>query len=384
LHIAFLTPEFPHKSVRHSAGIGTSIYNICLGLVHKGVKVSVIIYGQSNTEMNYYEFEGIHIYILKNKKHNYLGWFFNRKCIQKEVNSIIKKTNIDLLEAPDWTGITAFMKFTVPLVIRLHGSDAFFCKLENRKQKRKNYLFEKMAIYKASALVSVSNFAAKTTLDIFHIDKKCEVIPNGIYVQKFVNKHPKDFNRNCILYYGTIIRKKGVLELAKIFNKVVAINDEAKLLLIGKDAKDVSTGQNSTYSLMKEFFSKKALSKVDFMGAVPYNTLQDYIKKSHICVFPSLAESFGMVTIEAMAMQKVVVNSNYEWVQEIIENHKDGFLEDPKNHSAFSQKICNLLKDDILCEKIAHNARIKVEEKFDIFKISDKNINFYKSVIKNQ
>ncbi|SHG58685.1 glycosyltransferase [Flavobacterium johnsoniae] len=141
MHIAFLTSEFPHAKIHSSAGIGTSIKNLAKTLVKEGIKVTIFVYGQNVQEI--IEENGLTIHLIKNKKYRFLGWFFHRKHIQNYCCSIIKKDKIDLLEAPDWTGITAFMNFSIPLVIRFHGSDTYFCHLENRKQKRKNFWFEK-------------------------------------------------------------------------------------------------------------------------------------------------------------------------------------------------------------------------------------------------
>ena len=44
------------------------------------------------------------------------------------------------IEAPDWTGITAFMRLKAPLVIRFHGSDTYFCHLEKTASKNKKLL----------------------------------------------------------------------------------------------------------------------------------------------------------------------------------------------------------------------------------------------------
>ena len=136
MHIAFLISEYPHEKVAHAAGIGTSTKNIVYELVKQGVQVSIFIYGQQN-ETVFVE-NGIKIHLIPHKKRSFLTWYRYRKYLQNYINKAIATDKIDLLEAPDWTGITAFMKLNVPLVIRFHGSDAYFCHLEKRKQKLKN------------------------------------------------------------------------------------------------------------------------------------------------------------------------------------------------------------------------------------------------------
>jgi len=141
MHIAFLTSEYPHKSISYSAGIGSSIKNLSVELIKKEHKVTVFIYGADSDGV--FEDKGVEIHKIAYKKYKIFSWYFYRKQIQNYINHIIQNDSIDLIEAPDWTGITAFMKLKVPIVIRLHGSDTYFCHLENRKQKFKNFIFEK-------------------------------------------------------------------------------------------------------------------------------------------------------------------------------------------------------------------------------------------------
>jgi glycosyltransferase involved in cell wall biosynthesis len=383
MHVAFLTPEYPHSKALNAAGIGTSIKNLANSLVKNGCKVSVFVYGQENQLVE--EQEGVTIHIIKSVDYKVGKWFFYRKYLQNYINSIAKKENISLIEAPDWTGITAFMKFTIPLVLKLHGSDAYFCHLEGRKQKVKNYWFEKIALQQADSFIAPTNFAAKVTSELFKIDsKKITTIPNGIEISKFNNQYPKQFDKDVILYIGTIIRKKGVFELPEIFSEVLKKNPDSKLVLIGNDAQDIETKSKSTWLKLKEKFENSGIiNSVNYLGKIPYQEVQSHIEKAQVCVFPTFAETQGMVTIEAMAMNKPVVNSDIGWSKELIIDGESGYLVHPKNHQLYAQKINLLLADEALCFQIGANARKRVEEVFDIDKLAVKTIQYYKSRIEN-
>ena len=88
-----------------------------------------------------------------------------------------------------------------------------------------------------------------------------------------------------------------------------------------------------------------------------------------------------MVTIESMALQKPVVNTNIGWAQELIADGVSGFLVHPQDHSLYANRILQLLSDTNLCLNMGGNARKRVESVFDIEKIAQKNIVFYKSII---
>ncbi|MDQ6529634.1 glycosyltransferase family 4 protein [Flavobacterium sp. LHD-85] len=380
MHIAFLTPEYPHPNIAQSAGIGTSIKNLATSLHNSGNTITIFIYDQPIQDI--FDDSGIRIYCIKKKKYKFLGWYLYRKHIEKFCNQIIKQESIDVIEAADWTGTTAFMRFEIPLVIRFHGSDTYFCHLENRKQKLKNFWFEKLAINQANGFIAPTNFAGELSEKLFRIKKKeILTIHNGLDLEKFENNCPEKFTKNTILYIGTLIRKKGVLELPDIFNKVRQAFPEAKLLLIGSDSFDVKTNSKSTWNLMQDLFTKDDLGNVNYLGKISYNEIQDYIKCANVCVFPTYAETLGMVTIEAMAMQKAIVNSNIGWSQELIIDGESGYLVHPSNHNLYAERITQLFKDDSLVLQLGKNARERVEEKFNINNLVFENISFYQNII---
>ncbi|MGL2988086.1 glycosyltransferase family 4 protein [Flavobacterium sp. RSSA_27] len=380
MHIAFLTPEYPHPRVLHAAGIGTSIKNLVEALVTKGVQVSVFVYGQSEGAV--FEDKGVTIHLLKNRKYKVFGWYWHRKFIQNYLNSHIVSEKIDLVEAPDWTGITAFMHLKAPLVMRFHGSDTYFCHLEKRKQKVKNRVFETLAVWQAKGYIAPTRFAGEVSATLFGLDKRqIKTIHYGLDLTQFDSIFPRRFEKGLLLYIGTIIRKKGVLELPGIFNKVRAVIPEARLVLIGSDAADIQTQSSSTWELLQKEFTEDDLKQVSYLGKMPYAKVQEYIRKANVCAFPTFAETLGMVTIEAMALHKAVVNSNIGWSQELIIDGESGFLIHPTSHAEFAKSIVTLLNDQGLCEKMGNAARQRVETVFDIQQIAQENIEFYKSII---
>jgi glycosyltransferase involved in cell wall biosynthesis len=274
------------------------------------------------------------------------------------------------------------MKLNIPLVIRFHGTDAYFCKLENRKQKFKNFVLEKIALKKASAYISPTIFTKEETAKLFSLKPdKIKVVPNGIDLQNFKNETPTIFEAKTLLYVGTLIRKKGVLELAKIFNKVIEKEPLAKLILIGSDTADVKTNTASTYKLMQDIFSDKAKEHTNYLGKIPYTEIVTHIKNAHVCIFPSFAETFGMVTVESMALQKPVINTNMGWASGIIDDGINGYLVHPTETKLYVESIIHLFNDENLCVKLGAAARRKAEHNFNIDTIANENINFYKNVI---
>ena len=249
MKIAFLTPEYPHPKTGNSGGIGTSIKNLSIGLLSKGVSVRVLVYDQK--EDNVFDDSGIIIQQIKNIKLKGLSWLLTRKKIERIINQLYSNKDIDLVEAPDWTGISSFIQpLRCPLIIRLHGSDTYFCHLDNRPVKWINKFHERRALKKADALLSVSKFTADLTNTIFGLNKNFTIIGNLINSNLFQSNSENSYQEKIILYFGSIIRKKGLLELPLIFNKVIEKNPNAKLILVGKDVPDIVSGNSSTWQMI--------------------------------------------------------------------------------------------------------------------------------------
>lgn len=380
MHLAFLTSEYPHSRTSPSAGLGTSIKNMITALVERDVRISVFIYDQQSDAV--FTENGIKFHLIKHRSFRMLGWYLHRKYLQNYLNKYIAVDKIDAVEAPDWTGITAFIHLSCPLVIRMNGSDSYFCKLENRPQKKKNFWFEKLALEGADYLLSVSEFTAGETRRIFKLKKEIKVIPNSVDVERFRPQHQQELPGN-ILYFGSLIRKKGVLELPEIFNRIVASMPGASLKLAGRDVPDIETGR-STSELILEGFTPTAIRKVEWLGNIPYDDILNEIAQAQVIVLPSFAEALPMTWIEAMAMEKSLVTSNIGWAHEVMISGQTGYTVDPKNHRNYASKVLELLNNPALAEEMGKAARVQVKLKFSTELVVEQNIEYYREILKKQ
>ena len=97
MHIAFITPEYPHPRVAKAAGIGTSIKNVITALQQhttEKLQFTLFIYGQQ--EQAQFEEDGINFHLIKKRSYRFGGFYWYRKHINHYVKTIVKKTAIDL------------------------------------------------------------------------------------------------------------------------------------------------------------------------------------------------------------------------------------------------------------------------------------------------
>ena len=382
MKIAFLTPEFPHPKMVSSGGIGTSILNLSKGLVGLGHEVSILVYGQN--EDTFFVENDISFYRIKNIKLKGFSRVLTQIKIEKLINSLVNERKVDIVEAPDWTGITSNIKPKCPVVIRLNGSDTYFCHLDNRPVKFWNRFREKRALQNTTALLSVSQYTADLTKELFSLERDFTIIPNCIDINKFSTESVTKVEENTILYFGTLIRKKGLLELPLIFNEVYKKNNKAKLIVIGRDASDIISGNHSTWAMMQSLFDATALKNVNYIGSVAYDEIKANVSLASVCVFPTFAEALPVSWIEAMALKKAIVASDIGWAAEIIEDSVEGFLVHPKNHNLFADRILELLDNQKLRNQFGIEARKKVVQKFSIEVVAKQSADFYQKVNKKK
>ncbi|NIJ45438.1 glycosyltransferase involved in cell wall biosynthesis [Wenyingzhuangia heitensis] len=378
MRLAFITPEYPIASFKGNiGGIGTFTKNIAEQLVKNNCEVTVFVHSQS-TENTFVE-NGVEIHLVQKKVVKGITWITNRRYFNNYVNKVIKQKNIQIIEAPEWTGFTAFMTFKCLLLIRLHGSDTYFCDLENRPVKAKNKFFEKRALLTADKIVGVSKFVAEKTQELFKLNKNIDVVHNAIDTALFTPNH-QQMKPKSLLYFGTIVRKKGVLEIAKAFNNIVKQDPEVTLTFLGRDNKDVFTKQ-STIDIIKCLLTEKALNNTTFINSVPYKQVITYLQKAEVIILPSFAEAFPMTWLEAMALEKKLITSNIGWAKELMIDNDTGYTVNPINTEDFTTKTLALLHNKEKALEMAKEARKRIINEFDMKEAVLKNIKLYSNLL---
>ena len=84
-----------------------------------------------------------------------------------------------------------------------------------------------------------------------------------------------------------------------------------------------------------------------------------------IFAFPSHAESFGVVLIEAMAMERPVVSTNCDGVLDIVVDGETGIFVNPRKALELAHALGRLIDNQQLRERMGKAGRKRVEELFD-------------------
>lgn len=209
--------------------------------------------------------------------------------------------------------------------------------------KRRIFIqFDKVISGVATKVVCVSNYVKNKRIED-GIDKPSKQVIlgkgscNGIdTINKFnptlidpdVVKSKKTFygiNENDFVvgFCGRLVKDKGIIELVEAFKTLQEMYPEKsiKMLIIGQP--EIRDGlPKETLAFLKE--SKDVV----FTGRIPFSEIQAYYMLMDVLVLPTHRDGFGMVAIEASAMERPVIVSDFTGSAETIEEGVTGLYID--------------------------------------------------------
>lgn len=202
--------------------------------------------------------------------------------------------------------------------------------------------------------------------------KKLTCVYNAVDLDRFKPKHIALATRRSLGLpdHAPIIGLVGRITFWKgqdIFIQAVAMLSQkfpsARFLIVGDI--DRSCYQDYYQGLMSLSRSLGIEDKIIFTGF--RQDIPALMEAMDILVVPSTRpEPFGLVVLEAMAMNKPVIATNHGGAAEIIENQDLGFLVPSHQPGAIAEKIEFLLTHHQLRSLIGERARQHVEKNFTI------------------
>jgi glycosyltransferase involved in cell wall biosynthesis len=284
------------------------------------------------------------------------------------------------VEAHDWCGLSAGIQPGCPIVVRCHGSSVYFGAMLNEPVRRSVRLAEQTALRGASAVAAVSRFTATETARLFGLQRPVAVLPNGVDLAQFQVPRSGEADPTTLVYVGTIVRKKGVLDLCRAFSRVVVDVPDARLVLLGKDARDRLTGR-STWDLCQAELSEAARRRVEYPGPQPYERVQDFIRRGAACVLPSHAEALPLAWLEAMACAKPVVAYDIGWAPEIVEHERTGLLAPHGDVAHLSDAVVRILRQPAWGTALGRAGRAAIEARFSDQVAAAQSVAWYRQVL---
>ncbi len=144
----------------------------------------------------------------------------------------------------------------------------------------------------------------------------------------------KNDQKYAVLFVGRLTSEKDLRTLAEVYKLPRANRDDFAMVIAGRGPAEQEL--------------KKLMPGAVFLGQIEKQALSECYASSDILLFPSSTETFGNVTIEAMASGLVPVVANEGGSKSLVENGITGSLCMPRDSKDFLEKTEALLNDQVL------------------------------------
>lgn len=229
------------------------------------------------------------------------------------------------------------VKGDIPLLIESHsGCSSYKYYVDSCLQRLKEERYIRLS-QKAQMIVALTEGDA---CEWRTINKNVSVIPNFVHLN--TTGGYSDCQAKSAIFVGRFSRQKDMRSLLDIWKKVQYVHNDWNL--------HIFAGFGEQYDQLRPIVEQPELN-VFLHSPTPY-IIDEYIKNS-ILLMTSLTEPFGLVLPEAMSCGLPVVAFDCPYgPADIISDGVDGFLVRDRNISEFVEKVCILIDDITLRQKM--------------------------------
>ncbi len=209
-------------------------------------------------------------------------------------------------------------------------------------------------------LVCVSNYLKEIIIGFGYPPENITVIHNGVNSGFF--RPGSEQPERMVLFVGRFIKPKGLGDFVTTAKEVKRRLKEVEFVAIGGKMEQDET-------------------PVTKIGWLPRSDLIAYYQKATcLCIPSSLPEPLPTVALEAMACGKPIVAYSVGGIPEIVDNGKDGFLVQPGDVQALSERVAYLLENKEIAQTMGESARRKLIRSFSLKTMADCYERLYSSI----
>jgi glycosyltransferase involved in cell wall biosynthesis len=228
----------------------------------------------------------------------------------------------------------------------------------------------KWGVRSADAVFSISRFVTETVVATGTPRERVHTVLNGIDLAKWDPKlegHAirREFgipiDARLLTSVSRLFEQKGQRALVRALARVRQDVPNVWLLIVGADAVEVH-GRSFTAELKSLTSELNLTDRVIFAGERP--DIPHIMAACDVFALPSFEEPFGLVFLEAMAMQRPVVALDDGGTPEVVDHGQSGLLSRAKDIDGLARNITTLLKDNELRARLGAHGRARVLDHF--------------------
>lgn len=300
--------------------------------------------------------------ILKSKDVNFKKQYFQ---VVKGIRHYIKENNIDILIDVEVIASLFSIPATRFTKTKLISWEHFNFYEDNGSHLR--IYARKLAARFSNCIITLTEHDKQNYLNNLDIKGKVEYIYNPI---EEVDDMECNIKSKQIISVGRLTYQKGFDMLCDVAKVVLKDNKGWKWLILGDgEDKDKLRSKIKEYGLENKLILKGNVSNVE-----------EYYKNSSLYVMTSRFEGLPMTLLEAKTYKLPIVSFNcLTGPSEIVKNNINGYLINPENVEAMSNKLNILMNDENKLKEFSSNAQIDIE-KFELKPIIEKWTNVLENV----
>jgi glycosyltransferase involved in cell wall biosynthesis len=322
-------------------------------------------------------------------------FIYNILSATKFINGLIKKEkyNFDIVCVHDWlssiSGLVIKNETKIPVVFHVHSTE--WGRSGGQGSEVVSHLEGAMA-QNANKIITVSYAMQQDLVQHGWPQSKISAVWNGVDGEEYDPRKTKKEDVmairerygvpdgwNMLLFVGRLSWVKGVRSLLMGMPSVLKEYPNTKLVILGRGEEQTDIVETSDRLGIKD----KVVYRFDF---VPENERILHYAAADACVFPSTYEPFGIVSLEAMAMEKPVVVGARGVVgfrEQVMSSGTDqnGIHVNGEDPADIAWGIKEVLRNPDKARNWGENGRKRVLEFFTWRKVADETLKIYQSLL---
>jgi D-inositol-3-phosphate glycosyltransferase len=236
----------------------------------------------------------------------------------------------------------------------------------NKRDVLHTWMYSKLSLW-----ISLTKRMKQEVLEHTRVpERMIRVVPLGRDTHRF---DPRRYNqsearrryglpqhKHIVGVIGRLDPQKGQEEFLRSLPIVLEQGHDVFYVILGEETRGEGGYRRHLVNLSYQLGVQDHVRFLPFTKDVP-----EFMAAIDVFALPSYSETFGLVLIEAMAMEKPVVATSTGGVPEIVEDGRDGLLVPPRDEKALAEAIVLLLEDASLRNTLSRHARRDAMRRFD-------------------
>ncbi len=319
---------------------------------------------------------------------------YNVLSATKFVNELLRKEGykFDVTCVHDWlssiAGIIVKNETKIPVVFHVHSTE--WGRSGGLGSEVVSH-FESATAQVADRIITVSHAMRQDLVQHGWLEQKISVVWNGVDperynpkkcspegVEKIREKYDVKDNEKMLFFLGRLTWVKGVRNLLQAMPLILKEYPQTKLVILGKGEEQKDIVETADRLGIRD----KVVCHFEF---VPEDERILHYAAANICIFPSVYEPFGIVSLEAMAMEKPIVVGAHGVVgfrEQVMPSGPDqnGIHVNGGNPVDIAWGVKQVLEDPERAKKWGEKGRKRVLQHFTWKKVAEQTLQIYQDL----